>query len=285
VRLLKSATLLAACLFVFVGQPVQAASLNLAWDPPDTGSPAGYILGYGTQSGVYTSIVNVGPSTSFTVNGLSEGRTYFFVVVAYTAGGAISLPTPELRGAMCSSAPTAPTGMSANVSGTLVNVAWAPSSGGVVGYVLQAGATPGSAGLATVWVDGTSLSAHAPPGTYYLRTAAMNDCGASGFSGEIVATVGGSAEVLPGAPRSLTRTVSGSAVRLSWVQPASGGAARRYIVEAMNGTQVVAAIDTGSADTSISHPAVPPGRYVVRVRAANSAGVGPPTSNVTVVVP
>jgi Fibronectin type III domain len=285
VRLLKSATLLAACLFVLVGQPVQAASLNLAWDPPDSGSPAGYILGYGTQSGVYTNIVNVGPSTFFTVNGLSEGKTYFFVVVAYSAAGAISLPTPELRGALCSSAPSAPTGMSVNVSGTLVNVSWAPSSGGAVGYVLYAGATPGSTSLANVWVDGTSFSAHAPPGTYYLSTVAVNDCGGSGLSGEIVATVGGSAEVLPGAPRSLTRTVSGSTVRLTWVQPASGGAARRYIIEAMNGTQVIAAFDTGSADTSISHPAVPPGRYVVRVRAANSAGVGPPSSTVTVVVP
>ena len=146
-QLLKSATLIAACLFVLVGQNVQAATLSLAWDPPETGSPAGYILGYGTQSGVYTSIVNVGPSTSITVNGLSEGQTYFFVVVAYDAAGVISLPTPELSRAMCSSAPSAPSGMSASVSGTLVNVAWAPSSGGVTGYVVHAGTTPGTTSI------------------------------------------------------------------------------------------------------------------------------------------
>ena len=283
-RFLKSATFVAVCLLLLVAESVSAASLTLAWDPPVSGVPAGYILGYGAQSGVYTNIVNVGPSTSITVDGLSEGRTYFFVVVAYSAGGAISAPTPELRGSLCLSAPSAPTGMSVNVSGTLVNVAWAPSSGGVNAYLLHAGATPGGAALATIPVAGTNFSAHAPPGTYYLRTSAVNDCGSSGLSTEIVATVGGSAEVLPGAPRNLTRTVNGSSVRLNWLQPSTGGAARRYIIELLNGSQVVTAIDTGSADTSISHPSVPPGRYVVRVRAANSAGVGPPSGNVTVVV-
>ena len=285
-QLLKSATLTAACLFVFaLGQPAQAASLNLAWDPPDSGNPAGYILGYGTQSGVYTSIVNVGPSTSFTVNGLSEGRTYFFVVVAYNAAGAISAPTPELRGAMCLSAPSAPTGMSASVSGTLVNVAWSASAGGVNGYLLHASATSGGAVLATVPVSGTTFSAHAPPGTYFLRTAAINDCGSSGLSGEVVASVAGSAETLPGTPRSLTRSVTGHSVRLSWVQPATGGAVSRYIVELIDGGgNVLGAIDTGSAATAISHPSVPTGRYVLRVRGANSAGVGPASSAVTVVV-
>lgn len=283
-RFLKSATFVAVCLLLLVAESVSAASLTLAWDPPVSGVPAGYILGYGAQSGVYTNIVNVGPSTSITVDGLSEGRTYFFVVVAYSGGGAISAPTPELRGSLCLSAPSAPTGMSVNISGTLVNVAWAPSSGGVNAYLLHAGATAGGAALATIPVAGTNFSAHAPPGTYYLRTSAVNDCGSSGLSTEIVATVGGSAEVLPGAPRNLTRTVNGSSVRLNWLQPSTGGAARRYIIELLNGSQVVTAIDTGSADTSISHPSVPPGRYVVRVRAANSAGVGPPSGNVTVVV-
>ncbi len=285
-QLLKSATLIAACLFVFVGQPVLAASLNLAWDPPETGSPAGYILGYGTQSGVYTSIVNVGPSTSITVNGLLEGRTYFFVVVAYDAAGVITLPTPELSRAMCSSAPSTPSGMSVNVSGTLVNVAWAPSSGGVTGYVLHAGTTPGNTDLA-LWVDGTSFSTHAPPGTYYLRTVAVSDCGASALSGEIVATVGASAEVLPGAPRDLTFSVNGSAVQLNWVQPSTGGATRRYIIEILsdNGATIISAFDTGSPATSISHPAVPSGRYNIHMHAANSAGVGPPSGTVTIVVP
>jgi hypothetical protein len=285
VQLLKSATLIAAGLFVLaLGQPAKAASLNLAWDPPISGTPAGYVLGYGTQTGVYTNIVNVGPSTSYTVHGLAEGRTYFFVVVAYTTAGVISAPTPELRSSLCLSAPSAPTGMTASVSGTLVNVAWAASSGGVNGYMLQASATSGGPAVATVPVSGTNFSAHAPPGTYFLRTAAINDCGSSGLSAEVAATVAGSLETLPGAPRSLTRTVSGRAVSLSWAPALTGGAPRRYIVELMSGANVIGAIDTGTSATSISHPSVPPGTYVLRVRGANTAGIGPPSSTVTVTV-
>jgi hypothetical protein len=287
VRLLKSATFVAACLLALNAESARAASLTLAWDPPETGSPAGYIVGYGTQSGVYTSIVNVGPSTSTTVNGLSEGRTYFFVVVAYSAGGQISAPTPELRGSLCLAAPSAPTGMTVSVSGTLINVSWAPSSGGVNGYTLHAGATSGSTGLAAVPVAGTTLSAHAPPGTYYLRTSAFNDCGTSALSSEIVATVGASGEVRPGAPRDLTYRVTGSAVHLNWVQPSTGGAARSYIIEVISddGATILAAFDTGSPATSISHPGVPSGRYNIHMHAANSAGVGPPSGTVTFVVP
>ena len=284
-QLLKSATLIAACLFVLaLGQPAKAASLNLAWDPPISGAPAGYVLGYGTQTGVYTTIVNVGPSTSYTVNGLAEGRTYFFVVVAYNAAGVISAPTPELRSSLCLSAPSAPTGMTASVSGTLVNVAWAASNGGVNGYMLQASATSGGPAVATVPVSGTNFSAHAPPGTYFLRSAAINDCGSSGLSAEVVATVAGSFETLPGAPRSLTRAVSGRAVSLSWAPALTGGAPRRYIVELMSGANVIGAIDTGTSATSIAHPSVPPGTYVLRVRGANTAGIGPPSSTVTVTV-
>lgn len=285
-QLLKSATLIAACLFVLaLAQPAKAATLNLAWDPPDSGSPAGYLLGYGTQSGVYTSVVNVGPSTSYTVNGLSEGRTYFFVVVAYNTAGVISAPTPELRGALCLASPSRPAGMSVNVSGTLVNVAWAPSAGGVNGYLLHASATSGGPAIASVPVVGTTFSAHAPPGTYFLRTSAVNDCGSSALSGEVVATVGGTSEVLPGAPRSLTRTVAGSRVTLMWAPPSTGGAPLRYIIELMSGSNVIGAIDSGSPATTISHPGVPRGTYPLRVRAANGAGVGPPSSTVTVVVP
>ena len=275
---------LACVLLLAASSTVHAGSVTLAWDPPAAGSPAGYILGYGTQSGVYTSIVNVGAATSHVVNGLIEGRTYFFAIVAYDAGGVISAPAPELRASMCVAAPSAPSGMTAKVSGTLVNVAWAPSAGAVSGYLLHASATSGGPTMATVPINGTTFSAHAPPGTYFLRTAAVNDCGSSGLSGEVLATVAGTSETLPGAPHSLTRLVSGSAVSVSWGPPSTGGAPARYIIELMSGGSVIGALDTGSPATTVSHPSVPVGTYVLRVRGANSAGVGPPSSSVTVVV-
>ncbi len=37
----------------------------------------------GTTSGVYTTTIDVGNVTTYTVTGLQPGRTYYFVVSAY----------------------------------------------------------------------------------------------------------------------------------------------------------------------------------------------------------
>jgi hypothetical protein len=54
------------------------------------------------------------------------------------------------------------------------------------GYRLEAGSVSGGTNVCTFAVPaGTSLSAAAPAGTYYVRLAAVNPCGASGVSREI----------------------------------------------------------------------------------------------------
>jgi hypothetical protein len=60
-----------------------AGQVTLAWDP--TGQPqlGGYKLYYGTASRQYTSHIDVGPNTSYTVVGLPDGSTYYFAVTAY----------------------------------------------------------------------------------------------------------------------------------------------------------------------------------------------------------
>ena len=72
---------------------------------------------------------------------------------------------------------------------------------------------------------------------------------------------------------------------LTWASPTTGGDTSRDISEATDtlGTPL-ATLDTGNAATSFTHGAVGAGVYVVRVRAANAAGVGPASDPVTVVV-
>ncbi len=76
------------------GTPVY--SVTLAWDPPTTnvdGSPltnlAGYWLYYGISSGVFTSNVDIGNVTSYTVPNLPYG-TYYFAVKAYNSSSNFS---------------------------------------------------------------------------------------------------------------------------------------------------------------------------------------------------
>ncbi len=81
------------------------SQVSLSWTIPQVflgAVIAGYELGVGTASGVYT-YENVGNVTSFTKSGLSNGVTYYFKVRAKTASGSVltssnevsSVPTPS----------------------------------------------------------------------------------------------------------------------------------------------------------------------------------------------
>ncbi len=69
---------------------VFAGDATLSWNPPTTnkdGSPladlAGYILYYDTTSGKYNNSIDVGDLTTYQVENLTEGLTYYFAVTAY----------------------------------------------------------------------------------------------------------------------------------------------------------------------------------------------------------
>lgn len=74
----------------------QAARVAFAWSA-STGAPAatGYKLCYGTVSGVYTTCVDVGTLLVGTLDGLTDGGTYYVAVRAYNAEGD-GLPSAQL---------------------------------------------------------------------------------------------------------------------------------------------------------------------------------------------
>ena len=58
-------------------------SVNLTWSASTASNVGGYIVYYGTSSGVYTSSVDVGNTTSTTLTGLQGGTAYYFAISAY----------------------------------------------------------------------------------------------------------------------------------------------------------------------------------------------------------
>ena len=75
--------------------PLQAAqSVTLAWNA--VSGVAGYRLHYGTASGTYIQITDVGDITTATVSSLTPGSTYYFVVTAYNVAGLESLPSNQV---------------------------------------------------------------------------------------------------------------------------------------------------------------------------------------------
>jgi hypothetical protein len=107
-RMWNSAGTVAFLLLLLLCCPRVSASaeLTLAWDPPADGLTAGYLIFIGTSPQSYSSQVNAGSARSVTVTGLSSGKTYYFVVRAYSASGALSAPSTEVQATVPSSAGT-----------------------------------------------------------------------------------------------------------------------------------------------------------------------------------
>jgi fibronectin type III domain protein/BACON domain-containing protein len=73
-----------------------STAATLTWNPVTSTDLAGYKVYMGTASGVYGTSLNVGNVTSYMVNNLVLGTTYYFVVTGYNSSGSESLPSNEV---------------------------------------------------------------------------------------------------------------------------------------------------------------------------------------------
>jgi hypothetical protein len=153
-------------------------------------------------------------------------------------------------------------------------------------YVAQAGSTTGAADVANVSTGSSATiltTSGVASGIYFVRILAVNYAGLGQASNEIVVTVrGGSVPLLPGAPETLTATITGSTVTLAWARPSSGATPIAYVIEAGSspGSQNLANVSTDSAATTFTATGVAAGSYYVRVR----ADVLRPASNEVLVI-
>ena len=177
---------------------VDGGRLTLAWRPPSTGVPEGFLFEVGTAEGQRDvgALATAGSATSMSVDAVPPGR-YWGRLVAVN-GSSRSAPGPELlieasSSQRCGAAPAAPVGLTATVSGRTVTLAWQPPSDEPQLDLQQvmAGSAPGLSDLATVAVSvsATSYSAAAPLGTYYVRVVADNLCGQIAASNEVQVVV------------------------------------------------------------------------------------------------
>jgi hypothetical protein len=94
---------LSAALFALMSRSAFAAGVTIAWNPNDETDIAGYIVKYGEQPHAYHVQVDVGLATTFKVNGLVDGKTYYFTVQAYSTDGSYGAPATELPTVMVAS--------------------------------------------------------------------------------------------------------------------------------------------------------------------------------------
>jgi hypothetical protein len=267
------------------------STANLSWTPATSGGPAArYIVEAGTASGLSNIGVFVLNSTATTASfsGVPTG-TYFIRVRAQNAAGT-SGPSPQAQLTVGACAlPAAPGPLTGSANDQTVNLAWsAPTSGVTQGYRLLAGSGPGLANVlvADFAASVTSLvSTGVPYGTYFVRVAALNVCGAGPVSNEVTVVVQPCAAP-PQAPTGLQFSRTGNFVALSWTAPASGPAPTSYtlVVGSQPGGSNVLVLPLGSSATSTGGPA-PPGTYYARIVAQNPCGVSGASNEIVVVVP
>jgi hypothetical protein len=150
-----------------------ATSVTAMWNPNPEPSIAGYQLLYGTASGSYTTVLDVGKVTSYSFS-VTGGVTYYFVLQAYDTSGVYSPYSAEV--AFLVPLPTGP-----SLSGL------SPSSGAPGTVITISGANLGtSPSGSTVSFNGVAA---APSSWSATSIVAAVPAGAS--SGNVVATIAG----------------------------------------------------------------------------------------------
>ncbi len=174
---------------------VTGASVAISWNAPATGGvPTGYLLEAGSASGL-SNIASVPVAgTSLSVATVPAGLYFIRVRTTNVAGtGPASAETSFRVLGGSSVPPSAPTNLTAAVSGNTVTLAWPPPSSGPspTGYVIQAGSAPGQSNLATLAVGATTSfsTSGVPSGPYFVRVTCNNAAGSSTASNEVVIIV------------------------------------------------------------------------------------------------
>ena len=272
---------------------------SLTWTAPTLtgGSPlTDYVIEYALVGSSTWTVFADGTSTttSGTVTGLVNGRTYQFRVRAVSSGGA---GEASLTASAPVGVPGPPTALAATPLGASVRLTWtAPAQNGgsaITDYAVEFSDDAGESW--STFADAVSTTASATVtgltnGTsYWFRVSASNALGTGAPSTHVVAVPW---EVLsPSAPRDLAVTsVQLTSIGLSWTAPTTDGGAAitDYVVDysSDSGSSWTTFTDVVSTLRSTTVTGLTSGvRYVFRVSAVNSVGRGTASSSTTAVAP
>jgi fibronectin type 3 domain-containing protein len=250
------------------------SSVALTWN---TASGAlSYNVYYGTASGVTKSsgkVVSAGAAPTYTLTGLTNGTTYYFVVTAANQGGESAI-SAEVNAKPVSPIPLAPSGLTATAGPGQVALAWTASSGATsynVYYATATGVTTAN-GTKVAAGSGTTYTVTGLTGgtKYYFIVTAVNDSGESTASTEANATP---IIPVPAAPTGLTAKAGPSQVSLAWTASAGATSYNVYYgtatgVTIANGKKVGGITTTTHTVSSLTSGKA----YFFIVTAVNAAG-------------
>jgi hypothetical protein len=171
---------------------VSGSTVTVSWMPPAGGAQA-YQLEAGASSGASNlATVTIGQAGATFAN-VPPG--VYYVRVRGVSGSQIGPPSNEVvvqvgGAAICIQLPP-PQALTSRVDGRTVTLSWSGAANPSSQYRIEAGSASGLADLAVLMLPPApnQFSVSAPPGTYFVRIRAVNACGASAPSNEIVVSV------------------------------------------------------------------------------------------------
>ncbi|HUY93955.1 MAG TPA: fibronectin type III domain-containing protein, partial [Terracidiphilus sp.] len=250
------------------------SSVVLTWNT--VSGALSYNVYYGTASGVTKSsgkVVSAGAAPTYTLTGLTDGTTYYFVVTAANQAGESGI-SMEVNAKPVAPIPLAPSGLTATAGAGQVALAWTASSGATSYNVYYATATGVTTANGTK-VGVKSATAYTVTGLtggtkYYFIVTAVNDSGESTASTEVNATP---TIPVPAAPSGLTAKAGASQVSLAWTASAGATSYNVYYgtatgVTIANGKKVGGITTTTHTVSSLTSGKA----YFFIVTAVNAAG-------------
>ncbi|MBZ5676611.1 MAG: fibronectin type III domain-containing protein [Acidobacteriia bacterium] len=262
------------------------SQINLSWTAStDNVAVTGYLVERCLGAGC-TTFAQIGTSatTSYSDPGLAIG-SYSYRVRATDAPGNLSGYSNVASGTITDTTPpTAPTNLTATVSGTQINLSWTASTDnvGVTGYRVER--CLGAGCTTVVQIATPTTTSYSDPslgaGNYNYRVRATDAAGNLSPYSNVANGVIPDTQA-PTTPTNLTATASGSQINLSWTASTDNVAVAGYLVERCLGAGCTTFAQIGTpATTSYSDPGLAVGNYSYRVRATDAAANLSPYSNV-----
>jgi rhamnogalacturonan endolyase len=232
----------------------------------------GYVIEEATSSGGPYTYVGSVTETTYTVTGLSNGTTYYFLVQAENSGGA----SANSNTATTTTAPPPPGTVIATPGNTQIGLSWSTVTS-ATGYTIKRGTVTGGPYNTTVaTVAGPSYTntglTNGTPYFYVIET--RNAFGTGSNSVEATATPTGS---VPLAPTGLSATAGSAKVTLGW--NASTGASSYEVGEATNNGGPYSIINASVSGTSFVDAGLQGGNTYYYVVAATGTGGTSPYSS------
>jgi len=253
-----------------------ATSYNLYWSD---------VTGVTTATGTQIT----GATSPAVITGLADDATYYVIVTAVNGGGesdaSVQVAAATLPAAPPpTTAPAAPTGVSAVGGNEQVTVSW-PAVSGATSYNIYWSTTTGVTPL-----NGTSIAGVTSPyvhtgltasTSYFYVVTAVNSVGESDASLEATATTNAPAPALPAAPTGVTAAGGNQQVTVNW-NAVSGATSYNLYWSTSPGVTVATGTKIASVTSPFAHTGLADSTpYYYVVTAVNGAGEGPASGEAT----